>query len=342
MTAKLIKICQRRTAWRKIRRPGARHASCGPSHGAAVDPQAGPTATSRPGFHLADPATAVHHATSLTLQPRQPPPAMRPASPCSPGNCRPPCDQSTLQTRQPPSAMRPASPCSPGNRRLPCGPAHLADPATAARPSCRPSSIQTQPLPHGAGGPHAKQTVVSRPRRPSTAKRGRGDSRKGPQLAGVAEGRGAIGRARSRIRQDCGWQDPQPESRRVTGHSRKSPQLAGVAEGRGAIGRARSRIRQRPAGSPTEFFAGFVPFASLNIRFERVQTASQPYFYPRKRFTPRPHTHQIQPVAAPRQRSAPAGGSRDRHPLRLEDSLPFRPSVRHPETHGSGCRFVGS
>lgn len=252
------------------------------------DPQAGPTAASRPGFHLAGPATSAHHATS--------------------------------------------PPCRPGNRRPPVMP---------------PFSIQAQPLPHGAGGPHAKQTVVSRPRRPSTAKRGRGDSRKGPQLAGVAEGRGAIGRARSRIRQDCGWQDPQPESRRVTGHSRKSPQLAGVAEGRdygreGCNRKARSRIRQGPAGSPTEFFAGFVPFASLNIRFERVQTASQPYFCSRKRFTPRPHTHQIQPVAAPRQRSAPAGGSRDRHPLRLEDFLPFRPSVRHPETHGSGCRFVGS
>lgn len=275
---------------------------------------------------------------------------------------RPPPDpDSTSQTRQPPSTMRPALPCSPGNRRPPCDQPHLAAPAIAVHhatsPPCRPGnrrppvmppfSIQAQPLPHGAGGLHAKQTVVSRPRRPSTAKRGRGDSRKGPQLAGVAEGRGAIGRARSRIRQDCGWQDPQPESRRVTGHSRKSPQLAGVAEGRdygreGCNRKARSRIRQGPAGSPTEFFAGFVPFASLNIRFERVQTASQPYFYSRKRFTPRPHTHQIQPVAAPRQRSAPAGGSRDRHPLRLEDSLPFRPSVRHPETHGSGCRFVGS
>jgi len=204
------------------------------------DPQAGPTAASRPGFHLADPATAAHHATS--------------------------------------------PPCRPGNRRPPVMP---------------PFSIQAQPLPHGAGGPHAKQTVVSRPRRPSTAKRGRGDSRKGPQLAGVAEGRGAIGRP------------------------------AAVS------GMGLRRVWR-------SFFAGFVPFASLNIRFERVQTASQPYFYSRKRFTPRPHTHQIQPVAAPRQRSAPAGGSRDRHPLRLEDSLPFRPSVRHPETHGSGCRFVGS
>lgn len=243
---------------------------------------------------------------------------------------RPPPDpDSTSQTRQPPSTMRPSSLCRPGNRRPPVMPPFLhTDPTAAAR---RRRSL-------------VKQTVVprSRPRRPSTAKRGRGDSRKGPQLAGIAEGRGAIGRARSRIRQDCGWQDPQPESRRVTGHSRKSPQLAGVAEGRGAIGRPVAVSGMGLRRVWRSFFAGFVPFASLNIRFERVQTASQPYFYSRKRFTPRPHTHQIQPVAAPRQRSAPAGGSRDRHLQRLEDSLPFRPSVRHPETHGSGCRFVGS
>ena len=182
--------------------------------------------------------------------------------------------------------MRTSPPCRPGNRRPPVMPPFLhTDPTAAAR---RRRSL-------------VKQTVVprSRPRRPSTVKRGRGDSRKGPQLAGVAEGRGAIGRP------------------------------AAVS------GMGLRRVWR-------SFFAGFVPFASLNIRFERVQTASQPYFYSRKRFTPRPHTHQIQPVAAPRQRSAPAGGSRDRHPLRLEDSLPFRPSVRHPETHGSGCRFVGS
>ena len=247
---------------------------------------------------------------------------MRPASPCRPGNRRPPCDQPhlaapaiaarhatslTLQPRQSPPAMRTSPPCRPDNRRPPVMP---------------PFSIQAQPLPHGAGGPHAKQTVVSRPRRPSTAKRGRGDSRKGPQLAGgglrregVAEGRGCRG---------------------------KGSRREGVAEGRGAIGRPAAVSGMGLRRVWRSFFAGFVPFASLNIRFERVQTASQPYFCSRKRFTPRPHTHQIQPVAAPRQRSAPAGGSRDRHPLRLEDSLPFRPSVRHPETHGSGCRFVGS
>ena len=231
---------------------------------------------------------------------------MRPALPCSPGNRRPPCDQPHLAA--PAIAVHHATspPCSPGNRRPPVMP---------------PFSIQAQPLPHGADGPHAKQTVVSRPRRPSTAKRNRG----------------ASGRARS-------WQGGVAEGR---GRGGKGSRREGVAEGRdygreGCNRKARSRIRQGPAGSPTEFFAGFVPFASLNIRFERVQTASQPYFYSRKRFTPRPHTHQIQPVAAPRQRSAPAGGSRDRHPLRLEDFLPFRPSVRHPETHGSGCRFVGS
>lgn len=215
---------------------------------------------------------------------------------------RPPPDpDSTSQARQPPSTMRPA---------------HLADPATAVRPSCRPS-------PYRPNRCRTAQAVLTRSRRlfhgPAAP----------PQPKGAE---GTAERARS-------WQGGGAEGRGSRG---KGLQREGVAEGRGAIGRARSRIRQRPAGSPTEFFAGFVPFASLNIRFERVQTASQPYFYLRKRFTPRPHTHQIQPVAAPRQRSAPAGGSRDRHPLRLEDSLPFRPSVRHPETHGSGCRFVGS
>lgn len=250
------------------------------------DPQAGPTAASRPGFHLADPATAVHHATSLTLQTRQPPPAMRPAPPCSPGNRRLPCDQPTLQTRQPPSARHAAL--------LHTGPTAAA---RRRRSSREADGCFTAPPPL-----HSQKGQRGQPKGPAVGR-------------GVAEGRGSRG---------------------------KGLQREGVAEGRGAIGRARSRIRQRPAGSPTEFFAGFVPFASLNIRFERVQTASQPYFYPRKRFTPRPHTHQIQPVAAPRQRSAPAGGSRDRHLQRLEDSLPFRPSVRHPETHGSGCRFVGS
>lgn len=233
-------------------------------------------------------------------------------------------------------------PCRPDKHRPPCDQPHLAAPATAACHADQPTLQTRQPPParHAAllhTGPTAaarrrrslvKQTVVprSRPCRPPPQPKGieghpegpavgRGRGGEGSQREGVAEGRGSRG---------------------------KGLQREGVAEGRGAIGRARSRIRQRPAGSPTEFFAGFVPFASLNIRFERVQTASQPYFYPRKRFTPRPHTHQIQPVAAPRQRSAPAGGSRDRHLQRLEDSLPFRPSVRHPETHGSGCRFVGS
>ena len=235
----------------------------------------------RPGFSLADPTNTARHATSLTLQ-----------------------------TRQPPPAMRPAPPCSPGNRRLPCGPAHLADPATAVRPSCRPS-------PYRPNRCRTAQTVPTRSRRlfhgPAAPPQPKGAER-------TAE------RARS-------WQG---------GCGGKGLQREGVAEGRGAIGRPAAVSGMGLRRVWRSFFAGFVPFASLNIRFERVQTASQPYFYSRKRFTPRPHTHQIQPVAAPRQRSAPAGGSRDRHPLRLEDSLPFRPSVRHPETHGSGCRFVGS
>ena len=227
---------------------------------------------------------------------------MRPALPCSPGNRRPPCDQPyladpataarhatslTLQPRQSPPAMRTSPPCRPGNRRPPVMPPFLhTDPTAAAR---RRRSL-------------VKQTVVprSRPCRPPPQPKG---------IEGTAE------RARS-------WQG----SRRGGAQSEEPAAVSGMGLRR--VWRS--------------FFAGFVPFASLNIRFERVQTASPPYFYSRKRFTPRPHTHQIQPVAAPRQRSAPAGGSRARQPLRQADSHPNRPSVRHPETHGSGCRFVGS
>ncbi len=239
---------------------------------------------------------------------------------------RPPPDpDSPLQPRQSPPAMRTSPPCRPGNRRPPCDQPHLAAPAIAACHADQPT-LQTRQPPSArhAALLHTGPTAAARRRRSSREADGCFTappplhSQKGQrgQPKGPAVGRGGVRRE-------------------------------GVAEGRdygreGCNRKARSRIRQGPAGSPTEFFAGFVPFASLNIRFERVQTASQPYFYSRKRFTPRPHTHQIQPVAAPRQRSAPAGGSRDRHPLRLEDSLPFRPSVRHPETHGSGCRFVGS
>ena len=251
---------------------------------------------------------------------------------------RPPPDpDSTSQTRQPPSTMRPASLCRPGNRRPPCDQPHLAAPAIAACHADQPTLQTRQPPParHAALPPYRPnrcRTTQAVPRKtdgcstftalppPSTAKRNRGASGRarswqGSQRGGVAEGKGRGG---------------------------KGSRREGTTEGRGAIGRPAAVSGMGLRRVWRSFFAGFVPFASLNIRFERVQTASQPYFYFRKRFTPRPHTHQIQPVAAPRQRSAPAGGSRDRHPLRLEDSLPFRPSVRHPETHGSGCRFVGS
>lgn len=248
MTAKLIKICQRRTAWRKIRRPGARH------------------------------------ATSLTLQPRQSPPAMRTSPPCRPGNRRPPVMPPFLHTDPTAAARR--------RRSL------VKQTVVPRSRPCRPP-----PQPKGIEG-HPEGPAV-----------GRGRGGEGLQREGVAEGRGRGG---------------------------KGSRREGTTEGRGAIGRPAAVSGMGLRRVWRSFFAGFVPFASLNIRFERVQTASQPYFYSRKRFTPRPHTHQIQPVAAPRQRSAPAGGSRDRHLQRLEDSLPFRPSVRHPETHGSGCRFVGS
>lgn len=219
--------------------------------------------------------------------------------PCRPDKHRPPCDQPYLAA--PATAARHATSLTLQPRQLPSTmrPAHLADPATAVRPSCRPS-------PYRPNRCRTAQAVLTRSRRlfhgPAAP----------PQPKGAE---GTAGRTHS-------WQG----SRRGGVQSEEPAAASGMGLRR--VWRS--------------FFAGFVPFASLNIRFERVQTASQPYFYSRKRFTPRPHTHQIQPVAAPRQRSAPAGGSRDRHPLRLEDSLPFRPSVRHPETHGSGCRFVGS
>ena len=263
------------------------------------DPQAGPTAASRPGFHLAGPATSVRHATS---------------PPCRPGNRHPPCDQPTLQPRQPPSARHAAL--------LHTGPTAAARRRRSPREA---NGCFTAPPPlHSQKGQRGQSEGPAAGR----GRGGEGCNRKNPQPhpAGLRVARSAAGKPASDRTQPEG---PAAVSNRGRG-------------GEGCNRKARSRIRQGPAGSPTEFFAGFVPFASLNIRFERVQTASQPYFYSRKRFTPRPHTHQIQPVAAPRQRSAPAGGSRDRHPLRLEDSLPFRPSVRHPETHGSGCRFVGS
>ena len=232
--------------------------------------------------HLADPATAARHATSLTLQTRQSPPAMRTSPPCRPGNRRPPVMPPFLHT----------------------------DPTAAARrrrSSREADGCFTAPPPL-----HSQKGQRGQPKGPAV---GRGRRGEGSRRGGVAEGRGRGG---------------------------KGSRREGTTEGRGAIGRPAAVSGMGLRRVWRSFFAGFVPFASLNIRFERVQTASQPYFYSRKRFTPRPHTHQIQPVAAPRQRSAPAGGSRDRHPLRLEDSLPFRPSVRHPETHGSGCRFVGS
>ena len=263
------------------------------------DPQAGPTAASRPGFHLADPATAARHATS---------------PPCRPGNRRPPCDQPhladpaiaachadqpTLQTRQPPPARHAALP--------PYRPNRCRTTQAVPRKTDGCSTFTALPPP-----PPQPKGIEGHPEGPAV---GRGRGGEGSQREGVAEGRGRRG---------------------------KGSRREGTTEGRGAIGRPAVVSGMGLRRVWRSFFAGFVPFASLNIRFERVQTASQPYFYSRKRFTPRPHTHQIQPVAAPRQRSAPAGGSRDRHPLRLEDSLPFRPSVRHPETHGSGCRFVGS
>ena len=111
-----------------------------------------------------------------TSQTRQPPPAMRPASPCSPGNRRPPCDQPTLQPRQPPPARH------------------------AALPPYRPNRCRTtQAVPRKTDG---CSTFTALPP-PSTAKRNRGASGRarswqGSRRGGVAEGRGRGGKGSRR------------------------------------------------------------------------------------------------------------------------------------------------
>ena len=139
----------------------------------------------RPGFSLADPTNTARHATSLTLQPRQPPPAMRPASPCSPGNCRPPCDQPTLQTRQPPSARHAAL--------LHTGPTAAA---RRRRSSREADGCFTAPPPL-----HSQKGQRGQPKGPA-AGRGRGGegrNRKSPQPypAGLRVAGSAAGRARN-------------------------------------------------------------------------------------------------------------------------------------------------
>ena len=183
--------------------------------------------------HLADPATAARHATNLTLQPRQSPPAMRPASPCRPGNRRPPCDQPhlaapaiaachadqpTLQTRQPPPARH------------------------AALPPYRPNRCRTtQAVPRKTDG---CSTFTALP--PLHSQKGQRGQPKGPAVGrGVAEGRGSRG---------------------------KGLQREGVAEGRGRGGegcnrKARSRIRHGPAESPAEFFRGLCTICKPKYTF---------------------------------------------------------------------------
>ena len=200
-------------------------------------PPLGPTAASRPGFHLADPATAVHHATSLTLQPRQPPPAMRPASPCSPGNCRPPCDQPTLQTRQPPPARHAAL-------------LHTGPTAAARR---RRSSRE------------ADGCFTAPP--PLHSQKGQRGQPKGP-----AAGRGRGGEGRNRKSPQ-----PYPAGLRVAGSAagkpasdRTQPEEPAIGRGRGGEGcnrKARSRIRHGPAESLAEFFRGLCTICKPKYTF---------------------------------------------------------------------------
>ena len=136
--------------------------------------------------HLADPATAVRHATSLTLQPRQSPSTMRPAHLADPATAARHATSLTLQPRQSPPAMRTSPPCRPGNRRPPVMPPFLhTDPTAAAR---RRRSL-------------VKQTVVprSRPCRPPPQPKGIEGHPEGPAVGrGVAEGRGSRGKGSRR------------------------------------------------------------------------------------------------------------------------------------------------
>ena len=135
----------------------------------------------RPAHH-AYPATAVRHATSLTLQPRQSPSTMRPAHLADPATAARHATSLTLQPRQSPPAMRTSPPCRPGNRRPPVMPPFLhTDPTAAAR---RRRSL-------------VKQTVVprSRPCRPPPQPKGIEGHPEGPAVGrGVAEGRGRGGK----------------------------------------------------------------------------------------------------------------------------------------------------
>ena len=211
---------------------------------------------------------------------------MRPASLCRPGNRRPPCDQPHLAA--PAIAVHHATspPCRPGNRRPPCDQPHLADPAIAACHADQPTLQTRQPPPaRHAALLHTGPTAAARRRRssreadgcftappPLHSQKGQRGQPKGPAVGrGVAEGRGSRGKGLQR--------EGVAEGRGCRG---KGSRRGGVAEGRGAIGRPAAVSGMGLRRVWRSFFAGFVPFASLNIRFERVQTASQPYFYSRK------------------------------------------------------------
>lgn len=174
-----------------------------------------------------------------TSQPWQPPPAMRPASPCSPGNCRPPCDQPTLQTRQPPSARHAAL--------LHTGPTAAA---RRRRSSREADGCFTAPPPL-----HSQKGQRGQPKGP-TAGRGRGGegcNRKSPQPhpAGLRVAGSATGKPASDRTQPEG---PVAVSNRGCG-------------GKGCNRKARSRIRHGPAESLAEFFRGLCTICKPKYTF---------------------------------------------------------------------------
>lgn len=179
------------------------------------DPQAGPTARPtrilpcRPDKHrppcdqpyLAAPATAARHATSLTLQPRQSPPAMRTSPPCRPGNRRPPVMPPFLHT----------DPTAAARRRRSLVKQTVVPRSRPCRPPPQPKGIEGHPegpaVGRGRGGEgrnrKSPQPYPAGLRVAGSAAGKPASDRTQPEEPAIGRGRGGEGcnrKARSRIR----------------------------------------------------------------------------------------------------------------------------------------------